>query len=209
MLGCRFTASTYQDDLFAKLQIRCPGRIQTAVPRRKAEFLAGRYLCRRLLEPGGSTDDIPSGHHGQPLWPPGWIGSISHSSDLAIGAIAPTAQMGLLGIDAEPWLEEGIANQIVRTVLDVHEECLLREVWPLGRSLTLAFSAKESFFKAVYPRVGHYFDFDCVQLTGVDLEMGNLTFKVTSQLSAALGAYPEFTVHFNQTAHGVITLAWA
>ncbi|MEW9905918.1 MAG: hypothetical protein AB2990_00800 [Candidatus Symbiodolus clandestinus] len=51
--------------------------IGTAVPKRQAEYLAGRYLSRLLFtEQGLNLIQIPSGAHRQPLWPIGWLGSI-------------------------------------------------------------------------------------------------------------------------------------
>lgn len=48
---------------------------------------------------------------------------------------------------------------------------------------TLFFSLKESFFKAVYPALGFYFDFDAVSIVDVDLNNKNLIFKVNYSLS--------------------------
>lgn len=52
--------------------------------------------------------------------------------------------------------------------------------------LTLVFSAKECFFKAAYRAVQAYFDFDAVQVVGLDLQRGRLRLRCVRQLCPGL-----------------------
>ncbi|MEJ2419209.1 MAG: 4'-phosphopantetheinyl transferase superfamily protein [Exilibacterium sp.] len=50
----------------------------------------------------------------------------------------------------------------------------------------MCFSLKESFFKAVFPRVGHYFDFHAVSILDIDMVQKTIRFRLNQYLS------PEF-----------------
>jgi enterobactin synthetase component D len=69
--------------------------------------------------------------------------------------------------------------------------------------LTLVFSAKESLFKALYPRVGRYFDFlDARWLTMTEQ---TLTFELKSALTPELSAGWHCTLHWQRLPGGVLT----
>jgi 4'-phosphopantetheinyl transferase EntD len=46
---CHFTLAAYRDDLFTELAVFFPPSLTRAVPKRRAEFLAGRYLASMAL----------------------------------------------------------------------------------------------------------------------------------------------------------------
>lgn len=206
LLRCKFDVSAFRDELYGQLCITCPENIRSAVPKRKAEFLAARYLSRILLETRGLPTNLPSGHHRQPLWPTGWVGSITHTHDTAVSVLAASWQGSLLGIDLERWMDPEIADKIKRTIVDNREECLLAGPWPFAHALTLAFSAKESLFKAIYPMVGCYFDFDCVELVELDYASGTFVFRIARVLSPRVGIGEVFQGHFDILDNGVLTV---
>jgi enterobactin synthetase component D len=55
-------------------------------------------------------------------------------------------------------------------------------------ALTLVFSAKESVFKCLYPRVGRFFDFHDVRLGEVRSDLGTFTVRLVKSLSGELRA---------------------
>jgi 4'-phosphopantetheinyl transferase EntD len=75
----------------------------TAGPRRRAEFAAGR-LCARaaLARLGVPAAPILPGPAGQPRWPAGVTGSITHCAGYRACAVARTTDVTAIGIDAEP-----------------------------------------------------------------------------------------------------------
>jgi 4'-phosphopantetheinyl transferase EntD len=75
----------------------------TAGPRRRAEFAAGR-LCARaaLARLGVPAAPILPGPAGQPRWPAGVTGSITHCAGYRACAVARTMDVAAIGIDAEP-----------------------------------------------------------------------------------------------------------
>src|SRR5258708_8108427 len=66
--------------------------VAKAVPKRRREFTAGRNCARRALAQLGYPDfALLAGSHGQPLWPPGIAGSITHCDDYCAVAVAPVS----------------------------------------------------------------------------------------------------------------------
>ncbi|HDR2864042.1 TPA: enterobactin synthase subunit EntD [Enterobacter asburiae] len=133
--------------------------------KRKAEHLAGRIAAAHAL-PDHAVPGI--GPSGEPLWPEGVSGSITHSGTQAM-AVAIRDQHALIGIDCEAILAESEAHEIKDGVIDTEEEAVLsRSGYPFALALTLAFSAKESLFKALFPQVQEYMGFDCARVTQLD-----------------------------------------
>jgi 4'-phosphopantetheinyl transferase EntD len=77
--------------------------VHTAGPRRRAEFAAGRSCGRAALAAlGVAAGPILPGPAGQPLWPAGVTGSITHCAGYQACAVARTGDVAAIGIDAEP-----------------------------------------------------------------------------------------------------------
>lgn len=133
-----------------------------AVESRRREFATARACARAALEPWGlSGREIPVGPSGDPQWPPGIVGSITHCSGYRGCAVARSEQVAAIGIDAEPNepLPDGLLGDIA-----VRRE---RE-WVRDRSLQmpkvhwgrLLFSIKEAVFKAWFPLAGRPLEFE-------------------------------------------------
>src|SRR6516225_8640665 len=77
--------------------------VRTAGPRRRAEFTAGRRCAREALARLGlPAAPVLAGRAGEPRWPAGVTGSITHCAGYRACAVARTADVTALGIDAEP-----------------------------------------------------------------------------------------------------------
>ncbi|MFJ1637811.1 MULTISPECIES: 4'-phosphopantetheinyl transferase [unclassified Streptomyces] len=77
--------------------------IARAVPKRRREFTGARHCARRALaELSVPPAPILPGRHGAPVWPAGITGSITHTEDYRAAAVARTADIRAIGIDAEP-----------------------------------------------------------------------------------------------------------
>ncbi|MBM1020644.1 enterobactin synthase subunit EntD [Enterobacter sp. A11] len=177
--------------------------LSNAGRKRKAEHLAGRIAAAYAL---GAINEraIPGiGPSGEPLWPEGVSGSITHSGTQAMAVVVrhPDA---LIGIDCEAILPDREAREIQDGIIDVQEAiCLTRSGYPFALALTLAFSAKESLFKALFPKVNTYMGFEWARVT-------ELTEKtITLALSHPVGEYPEgkrFTLIWQNNDTSVCTL---
>jgi enterobactin synthetase component D len=186
--SCRFDISCYQDDLFRQYGVAESAAIVAAGAGRRAEYLAGRFLCRELLRRHGLPVQVGTGRQREPVWPRGWIGSISHSDCMAVAALAPVGADRILGLDLQPWLSPVQARETENLVALPGELEALAGVWSRASLLTLVFSAKESLFKALYPHVGQYFDFDSAVVTHMDGGHGSFVIELRSTLSSTLPA---------------------
>jgi enterobactin synthetase component D len=136
--------------------------------KRKTDHLAGRIAAARALSTLNDRTIPAIGASGEPIWPANISGSITHSATQAM-AVAIRKQHALIGIDCEAILAESEAHEIKDGVIDTEEEAVLsRSGYPFALALTLAFSAKESLFKALFPRVQEYMGFDCARVTQLD-----------------------------------------
>lgn len=200
----------YSSDALSWLreQASMPDRLKTAVLRRRVDFLAGRYCAQRALQAAGFAGDaeIAIGERGQPLWPPSFVGSISHSDGFAIACVGGTADIAAIGIDIEQEISAEVTSAIGGQVATDDEMALgprhgiSAESW-----LTLLFSGKESLFKALYPSVGTYFDFLEASVTQLDVHAAVFTLRLNVRLSPQHESGSTYAIHFRQEGNHVIT----
>jgi 4'-phosphopantetheinyl transferase EntD len=156
-----------------------------AIPARVQEFRRGRACARAALaELGCSGPLIPVGPHSEPLWPAGFVGSITHCAGLIAAAACRTGRTLALGLDAEP--ARPLPKEVRRVVLHPLD---LPGI-PSGVPDTVVFSAKEAIFKALFPLTGTALDFMDVTVR-FDARSGSFSARATGAGSAwttALGA---------------------
>lgn len=128
-----------------------------AAAARRREVAWGRACGRRALRLLDSPDvPILRGDQRQPLWPAGYVGSISHCRDYVVAAVGRLRSCLSVGVDVEP-LDSRIGPGIVALIAaDDEREWLAGE--PPSTAL-IVFSAKESFYKAWFPLTGVWLDF--------------------------------------------------
>lgn len=137
--------------------------------RRREEYRLGRTCvkkaCRMLALP---EPDLPSGAAGEPLWPAGYCGSISHTRDLYAAAVAPLSRCRSLGLDVER-ADRPVSDGAFSLIALPGEEALLLPACGGDAALVriVLFSAKESFYKLVHPLCGIRFSFDGARLVTV------------------------------------------
>jgi len=164
------------DDTEARL---LPGEqevVGRAVEKRRREFATGRACARAALERLGLPPlPIRSGEKGEPLWPDGVVGSITHCDGYRAGAVARRAEVLTLGIDAEPHapLPEGLLPDIAVPEERPHLAELRRER-PGVHWDRLLFSAKESVYKAWFPLARRWLGFEDARL---EIEPGSGSFS--------------------------------
>lgn len=150
------------DDLF---QAELPG-IAGACARRRLEFAAGRTCARRALgKLGVPVLPIPIGKDRRPQWPEGTIGSISHSREVCIAAVARKASgLAALGVDVEE--RDAVTLDLAEEICTPQERIRLFALPVVWQQPTLAaiFSAKESSYKAQYELTGKTFGFDAISI---------------------------------------------
>jgi phosphopantetheine--protein transferase-like protein len=124
----------------------------------------------------------------EPVWPLGIVGSITHGGVLAAAVALPSELCQGIGVDIEQVAKTAEAQHALRSqCVSAREYFLLESLQDrieIGVLLTLVFSAKESFFKATSVAVGHYFDFDAIEVRAIDPGRGEMTFALTAPLCA-------------------------
>lgn len=141
-----------------------------AVEKRRREFTTGRACARQALRRlGAPVVAIPSGLHGEPLWPAGIVGSITHCPGYRACAVARSEAVTALGIDAEPNdpLPAGVLEEVGQS-----RELDLVGGWSPRTSQDdpvdlprLVFSAKEAVYKAWFPLTGRWLGFEDVEMS--------------------------------------------
>ena len=161
------TAETRDDARPGRLFPEEEATVAGAVEKRRHEFAAGRGCAHRALERlGAPAGPIPAGDRGEPVWPTGVVGSITHCHGYRGCAVARAADLAAIGIDAEPHepLPEGLAERVA----GVEERSRLAELARAEPAIAwdrLLFSAKESVYKAWYPLTERWLGFDDAVLT--------------------------------------------
>jgi 4'-phosphopantetheinyl transferase EntD len=131
--------------------------VHGAMPHRIIEFSAGRSAARRAMQAlGVHPSEVLQGEGGEPIWPAGLSGSISHSNLLAVSLVAPSTAFESVGVDVDDGRPLGDAA--AQTVASRRELRLLLSVG-LARSdeeaQNFAFSIKEAVFKCQYVLTGN------------------------------------------------------
>jgi 4'-phosphopantetheinyl transferase EntD len=133
-----------------------------AVERRRREFATVRWCARRALGAlGVAPVALPRGAYGAPVWPEGFVGSMTHCDGYRAAAVGRNAEVIALGIDAEP--NEPLPPLVGRSVASERE-------WEMAAALRgvaggrLLFSAKEAVYKAWYPWTSEHLTFTDIHL---------------------------------------------
>lgn len=206
LLHARFDPEGFEPGLFAALGVTLPDSLHSALPKRQAEFLAGRALARlALLQSGATQTHIPIGPDRAPVWPPGFSGSLSH----ARGHAACLVRQGpaLVGVDVETLLQGNALRAVRQLSCTASDRALIDAAgWPEGALETLVFSAKETLFKLLYPVVRRHFGFAAARLVAPP-EAGLITLALTETLHPDLPEGRRFALHFRLCEDHV--LSWA
>ncbi|MPY23779.1 4'-phosphopantetheinyl transferase superfamily protein [Shewanella psychropiezotolerans] len=180
-----YAASNYDERLFLQYNFKFPSELKGAVPKRCAEFLAGRLVARQALQQlTNEPHQVLSAYDRAPIWPSGIIGSITHTSTQAIAVTAYRRHHQIIGVDLENWIETEVAREISSEIIDSREsELITHSKLEFNQGLTLLFSAKESLYKALYPKVKYFFGFECAQVNTVDIDTGQFFISLTCDLN--------------------------
>lgn len=147
-----------------------------AVQSRRRDFTAGRVCARRALAGLGlAVAPVLSAPDRSPVWPPGVVGTITHTPGYCAAAAARSAEIRSLGMDAERHKE---LNPGVRRLICLPEEEESFARLPAGVSWpAVVFSAKESIYKVWHPIVGTWLDFHDARVE-LDADAGTFTARI-------------------------------
>jgi 4'-phosphopantetheinyl transferase EntD len=150
--------------------------VAEAVGPRVDQFTAGRVCARRALARLGAGVGVPllQGEDRVPIWPEGFVGSITHTDSWCAAAVARASQVRAIGIDLEP------ATALKRSVMDrVCTPSELRWLSNASEPALLAkvvFSAKEAVYKCQYSLTREFLGFHALSL-----DLGDALFTAVFQ----------------------------
>lgn len=177
-----------------------PAAFASWAEKRQREYRSGRHHARLALAAAGASDRcVRRDEDGVPLFPRGYHGSITHTGrSTTFAAAAVSATPLRVGLDAEELrdlpmdmieyiLTEGEIRRLTGTA-DGDGARLGGHLQTLGQLALLAFSAKEAFYKCVFPEIRrrvtfHQVDFRLTRPAGiVGSAPGTFELRLTSPM---------------------------
>jgi len=152
--------------------------IAKSVAKRRNEFVTVRHCARIALgQLGVPPVAILKGEKGEPLWPEGVVGSLTHCTGYRGAVVGRAGAVRSVGIDAEPHdvLPDGVLDAIALEE-ERHEIATLPGGLHWDRIL---FCAKEATYKAWFPLTKRWLGF----------EDAHIVFDVDPSGSGAAGAF--------------------
>ncbi len=138
--------------------------VARSVAKRRNEFVTVRHCARIALgEIGVPPVPILKGDKGEPCWPDGVVGSLTHCDGFRGAVVGRQGQVRSVGLDAEPHgvLPNGVLDAISLPV-ERHEISALPAELHWDRIL---FCAKEATYKAWYPLTHRWLGFEDAHIT--------------------------------------------
>jgi 4'-phosphopantetheinyl transferase EntD len=183
--------------------------IVNAVEARRREFVTARRCARgAIAKLGYAPVPIRAGQKGEPLWPAGLVGSITHTTGFRAAAVASKSVLASIGIDTDQndRLPDGVEESI--TVPGEPEMlAALSRAFPATHWSRLLFSAKESVYKAWYPLTGRRLGFEDARLA-INPLGGTFAVKLLVDGARTDGKPPIVELRGNfLVAHGLVATA--
>lgn len=165
--------------------------IARSVAKRRSEFITVRYCARQALRQlGVPPAPILKGDKGEPCWPDGVVGSLTHCDGYRGAAVGRFPRVRSVGIDAEP---HGVLPRGVLDAVSLPAE--RRELAALPGGLhwdRILFCAKEATYKAWYPLTRRWLGFEDAHIV-FEIDSGGVTGEFVSEIlidPAALSGPP-------------------
>ncbi|PHV24668.1 hypothetical protein CSQ93_28145 [Janthinobacterium sp. BJB426] len=182
-----YDPASFSQESFASEAITLPSTIAGSVMKRQAEYFYGRLCAKFALNALSMTRcDVGTGRQREPVWPEHVVGSITHNHEFAAAIASSCNVFNGIGIDIEGTIGQEAIDAVLEISVSPRELAYLRtELTTLSfeELVTIVFSVKESFFKAVFSEVGHYFDFGAITVKKIYVETMQVTFEVNQFLS--------------------------
>jgi 4'-phosphopantetheinyl transferase EntD len=133
-----------------------------AVEVRRLEFVTARACAREALSQLGlPARPIPAGARGEPLWPAGIVGSITHCAGYRACAVAAASELLTIGVDAE--VDDPLPDGLIGDIALPEEQRWIQAAAATAPGVSwdrLLFSIKESIYKAWFPLAKSWLGFE-------------------------------------------------
>jgi 4'-phosphopantetheinyl transferase EntD len=144
-----------------------------AVEKRRREFVTARACAREALaQLGLPVQPIPTGARGEPLWPQGVVGAITHCTGYRACAVAAASEWLTIGVDAE--VDDALPAGVLGDIALPEERRWIETAAAVDPGTSwdrLLFSIKESIYKAWFPLTGSWLGFEDATVT-INREQG-------------------------------------
>ena len=138
--------------------------IARSVAKRRNEFITVRHCARvAMAQLGVPPSPILKGDKGEPHWPDGVVGSLTHCEGYRGAVVGRSVAVRSVGIDAEPHgvLPKGVLDAISLPVERTEISALPAEL----RWDRILFCAKEATYKAWFPLTQRWLGFEDAHIT--------------------------------------------
>jgi 4'-phosphopantetheinyl transferase EntD len=167
--------------------------IARSVAKRRNEFITVRHCARLALgELGFPPAPILKGDKGEPCWPDGVVGSLTHCAGYRGAVVGRGAVVRSVGVDAEPHdvLPDGVLDAV-----SLQEERSKMDALPAGVHWDrILFCAKEATYKAWFPLTKRWLGFEDAHITfDVDGSGSGGTFESVILIDGASLSGPPLT----------------
>ena len=154
--------------------------IAKSVAKRRNEFITVRYCARQaLVDLGEDPVPILKGEKGEPCWPDGIVGSLTHCEGFRGAAVGRRTQVRSVGIDAEP--HDVLPNGVLDAISLPAERSEL-DAMPGGVHWDrVLFCAKEATYKAWFPLTRRWLGFEDAHIT-FDVDSSGAAGTFTSEI---------------------------
>ncbi|MGH3547875.1 MAG: 4'-phosphopantetheinyl transferase family protein [Pseudonocardiaceae bacterium] len=141
--------------------------ITRAVDKRRREFRTARHCARQALRQLGLPPaPVLRGERGEPQWPAGVVGSLTHCAGYRAAAVAHSCDFRALGIDAEP--HQPLPAGVLQIIALEREQAGLSELATADDATCwdrILFCAKETLYKAWFPLTRCWLGFEDAAVT--------------------------------------------
>ncbi len=163
--------------------------IARSVAKRRNEFITVRHCARvAMAQLGVPPSPILKGDKGEPHWPDGVVGSLTHCEGYRGAVVGRSVAVRSVGIDAEPHgvLPKGVLDAISLPVERTEISALPAEL----RWDRILFCAKEATYKAWFPLTQRWLGFEDAHITftvGSDGTTGDFVSRILIDPAALSG----------------------
>lgn len=138
--------------------------IARSVAKRRNEFITARHCARLAMEQLGVPNaPIMKGEKGEPQWPSGIVGSLTHTHGYRGAVVGRASAVRSVGVDAEP--HDVLPDKVLEAISLPAER---REIGALPADLhwdRILFCAKEATYKAWFPLTQRWLGFEDAHIT--------------------------------------------